>query len=117
MPNLLRSFRFGSSVAKKSVAHLPSFKLAPSTVKYFLFCLQIIMLLPDDAEVSDEIWDEVIHCIKVRVQDKIPSIRAFAVRALARFASDGEDGGILDLFLETLDTEQNAVCDIILVSS
>ncbi|KAL6631340.1 hypothetical protein ACP70R_028190 [Stipagrostis hirtigluma subsp. patula] len=69
---------------------------------------EIIMRLPDDAEVSDEIWDEVIDCMKVRVQDKIPAIRAFAVRALSRFAGDGEDGGILDLFLETLDTEQNA---------
>ncbi|XP_062233154.1 uncharacterized protein LOC133930508 isoform X2 [Phragmites australis] len=69
---------------------------------------EIIMRLPDDAEVSDEIWDEVIDCMKVRVQDKIPAIRAFAVRALSRFAGDGEDGGIVDLFLETLEKEQNA---------
>lgn len=74
------------------------------------FFLQIIMRLPDDAEVSDEIWDEVIDGMKVRVQDKIPAIRSFAVRALSRFAGDGEDGGIVDLFLETLDNEQNAVC-------
>ncbi|OEL13363.1 Condensin complex subunit 3 [Dichanthelium oligosanthes] len=69
---------------------------------------EIIMRLPDDAEVSDEIWDEVIDGMKVRVQDKIPAIRSFAVRALSRFAGDGEDGGIVDLFLETLDNEQNA---------
>lgn len=67
------------------------------------------MRLPDDAEVSDEIWDEVIDGMKVRIQDKNPAIRAFAVRALSRFAGDGEDGGIVDLFLETLDNEQNAV--------
>jgi condensin complex subunit 3 len=72
------------------------------------------MRLPDDAEVSDEIWDEVIDGMKVRVQDKIPAIRSFAVLALSRFASDGEDGGIVDLFLEALDNEQNAVCLIIL---
>lgn len=80
------------------------------------FCLQIIMRLPDDAEVSDEIWDEVIDGMKVRVQDKIAAIRTYAVRALSRFAIDGEDGGIVDLFLETLDNEQNAVCEIVLNS-
>ncbi|TVU11785.1 hypothetical protein EJB05_45388, partial [Eragrostis curvula] len=78
---------------------------------------EIIMRLPDDAEVGDEIWDEVIDCMKIRVQDKIPAIRTFAVRALARFASDGEDGGILDLFLETLDTEQNAEVRKVIVLS
>jgi len=66
------------------------------------------MRLPDDAEVSDDIWDDLIDGMKVRVQDKIPAIRSFAVRALSRFAGDGEDGGIVDLFLETLDNEQNA---------
>ncbi|KAJ1258902.1 hypothetical protein BS78_10G111600 [Paspalum vaginatum] len=69
---------------------------------------EIIMRLPDDAEVSDEIWDKVIDGMKVRVQDKIPAIRSFAVRALSRFAGDGEDGGIVDLFLHTLANEQNA---------
>ena len=71
------------------------------------------MRLPDDAEVSDDIWDDLIDAMKVRVQDKIPAIRSFAVRALSRFAGDGEDGGIVDLFLETLDNEQNAVSQII----
>ncbi|WVZ81718.1 hypothetical protein U9M48_029062 [Paspalum notatum var. saurae] len=69
---------------------------------------EIIMRLPDDAEVSDEIWDKVIDGMKVRVQDKIPAIRSFAVRALSRFAGDGEDGGILNLFIQTLANEQNA---------
>lgn len=66
------------------------------------------MQLPDDAEVSDEIWDEVIDGMKVRVQDKIPSIRVSAVRALSRFAVDEDDGGIIDIFLDTLEKEQNA---------
>ncbi|XP_073014313.1 uncharacterized protein [Typha latifolia] len=65
------------------------------------------MRLPDDAEVSNEVWDEVIDSMKVRVGDKIPAIRAFAVRALSRFANDGEDGDIVDIFLQTLAQEQN----------
>ncbi|CAM0913332.1 unnamed protein product [Alopecurus aequalis] len=69
---------------------------------------EIIMQLPDDAEVSDEIWDEVIDGMKVRVQDKIPAIRVFAVRAVSRFAIEEDDGGIIDIFLETLEKEQNA---------
>lgn len=65
------------------------------------------MRLPDDAEVSDEVWDEVIEGMTVRIGDKIPGIRAFAVRALSRFADDESD--IVDLFLEVLPTEQNPV--------
>jgi condensin complex subunit 3 len=70
------------------------------------------MQLPDDAKVSDEIWDEVIEGMKVRVQDKIHAIRVFAVRAVSRFAIDEDDGGIIDIFLEALEKEQNAVSQI-----
>lgn len=67
------------------------------------------MRLPDDAEVSDEVWDEVIDCIKVRVGDKVPVIRTFSIRALTRFANDAENSDILELLLETLPLEQNPV--------
>ncbi|KAF8650576.1 hypothetical protein HU200_063953 [Digitaria exilis] len=80
----------------------------PARLRACQIIFEIIIRLPDDTDVSDEIWDEVIDGMKVRVQDKIPAIRSFAVHALARFASDGDDGGIIDLFLETLDNEQNA---------
>jgi condensin complex subunit 3 len=63
------------------------------------------MRLPNDAEVSDDVWDAVIEGMKVHVGDKIPGIRAFAVRALSRFADDESD--IVDLFLEALPIEQN----------
>jgi condensin complex subunit 3 len=66
--------------------------------------------------VSDEIWDEVIEGMKVRVQDKIPAIRVFAVRAVSRFAIDEDDGGIIDIFLETLEKEQNPVCHCLINS-
>ncbi|KAK3039329.1 hypothetical protein RJ639_028729 [Escallonia herrerae] len=68
---------------------------------------EIIMRLPDDAEVSDELWDEVIDNLKVRVGDRVPVIRTFAVRALSRFANDSENSDILELFLQTLPLEQN----------
>ncbi|KAJ8763073.1 hypothetical protein K2173_023278 [Erythroxylum novogranatense] len=69
---------------------------------------EIIMRLPDDAEVSDELWDEVIECLMIRVRDKVPVIRSFAVRALSRFVNDAENSDLLDLFLEVLPLEQNA---------
>lgn len=71
--------------------------------------LQIIMRLPDDAEVSDELWDDVIECMKQRVGDKFPIIRTYAVRALSRFSSDSENSDILDILLQALPLEQNAV--------
>lgn len=67
------------------------------------------MQLPDDAEVSSELWDEVIDCMMLRAGDKIPAIRTVAVRALSRFASDCENSDIVDLFLEMLPVEQIVV--------
>lgn len=58
---------------------------------------------------SNDLWDEVIECMKVRVRDKIHVVRTFAVRALARFVNDSSNVDILDLFLEMLPLEQNAV--------
>ncbi|KAL4363502.1 hypothetical protein GQ457_04G022490 [Hibiscus cannabinus] len=69
---------------------------------------EIILRLPDDSEVSDELWDEVIELMKFRVVDKVPLIRTLAVRALSRFVNDSENTDILDLFLEVLPLEQNS---------
>ncbi|QCD98460.1 condensin complex subunit 3 [Vigna unguiculata] len=69
---------------------------------------EIILRLPDDAEVSNELWDEVIEWMMVRVRDKIPVVRTFAVRALSRFVNDSVNSDILDLYLEVLPLEQNA---------
>ncbi|GER47076.1 condensin complex subunit [Striga asiatica] len=78
---------------------------------------EIIMRLPDDAEVTNGLWDEVIDCMMLRVGDKFPIIRTFAARALARFASDSENNDILDLFLERLQVEQNGEVRKIIVMS
>lgn len=67
------------------------------------------MRLPDDTEVSSELWDEVIESMKTRVGDKVASVRTFAVRALSRFVNDSENADIFELYLETLPLEQNAV--------
>ncbi|CAA7055710.1 unnamed protein product [Microthlaspi erraticum] len=68
---------------------------------------EIILRLPDEVEVADELWDDVIDCMMVRVQDKAPVIRTFSVRSLSRFVNDPENSDILDLLLEVLPLEQN----------
>ncbi|PHT31168.1 hypothetical protein CQW23_27505 [Capsicum baccatum] len=68
---------------------------------------EIIIRLPDDTEVSSELWDEVLESMKLRVGDKVAAVRTFAVRALSRFVNDTENVDILELFLETLPLEQN----------
>lgn len=60
-------------------------------------------------EVGDELWDDVIDCMMVRVRDKVPVIRTFAVRSLSRFVNDPDNTDILDLLLEVLPLEQNPV--------
>lgn len=74
-----------------------------------LCSLQIILRLPDEVEVADELWDDVIDCMMLRVRDKVPVIRTFAVRSLSRFVNDPENSDILDLLLEVLPLEQNPV--------
>lgn len=73
------------------------------------------MRLPDDMEVSSEVWDEVIESMRIRMSDKVAAVRTFAVRSLTRFANDSENRDILELFLEKLPLEQNgvwlSVCD------
>ncbi|KAL2922343.1 Condensin complex subunit 3, partial [Bienertia sinuspersici] len=69
---------------------------------------EIILRLPDDAEVSNELWDEVIEKLIIRVGDKIPIVRTFAIRALSRFVNDSENNEILDLFIQTLQSDQIA---------
>ncbi|XP_021891409.1 condensin complex subunit 3 isoform X2 [Carica papaya] len=69
---------------------------------------EIILRLPDDTEVSNELWDDVIECLRLRVGDKVPLIRTFAVRGLSRFLNDSENMDVLDLLLEVLPLEQNA---------
>ncbi|GFP96739.1 condensin complex subunit 3 [Phtheirospermum japonicum] len=78
---------------------------------------EIIMRLPDDAEVSNGLWDEVIECMMLRVSDKVPAVRTFAIRALARFANDSENNDILEVFLEKLQLEQNGEVRKIIVMS
>ncbi|CAH8353526.1 unnamed protein product [Eruca vesicaria subsp. sativa] len=68
---------------------------------------EIILRLPDEVEVADELWDDVIDCMMVRVRDKVPVIRTFAVRSLSRFVNDPDNTDILDLLLEVLPLEQN----------
>ncbi|XP_010528558.1 PREDICTED: condensin complex subunit 3 [Tarenaya hassleriana] len=68
---------------------------------------EIILRLPDSAEVSDELLDDVIDIMMQRLRDKVPVIRTFAVRALSRFVNDSENSDILDLLLEELPLEQN----------
>ncbi|KAK1302859.1 hypothetical protein QJS10_CPB12g01370 [Acorus calamus] len=70
---------------------------------------EIIKRLPDDAEITDEVWDDVIGSMKRCVEDIAPSVRSFAVRALARFAVDVEAGGIADFLLGQLPREPTAV--------
>lgn len=67
------------------------------------------MRLPDDTEVGNELWDEVIEYMKLRVNDKFPAVRTFAVRALSRFLNDSENSDVLELFLDRLPSEQNSV--------
>lgn len=69
---------------------------------------EIILRLPDDAEVDDQVWDEVIEGMILRVKDKAPVVRMFAIRALSRFVNDSENTDILDLFLEAIPLEPSA---------
>eukprot|EP00250_Pteridium_aquilinum_P000880 c11059_g1_i1 orf=140-3382(+) len=75
---------------------------------------EVILRLNEDAEVSDDVWDDVIESMQRRMQDKIPAIRVYSARALARFASaedglgDPENDAILRAYRRSLQSDQNA---------
>ncbi|KAI5062946.1 hypothetical protein GOP47_0021493 [Adiantum capillus-veneris] len=72
---------------------------------------EIILRLNEDAEVSDDVWDNVIDSMQKRMQDKIPAIRVYSARALGRFASaddDPENDAILSTYRKSLQSDQNA---------
>lgn len=48
--------------------------------------------------------------MKQRVDDKVPDVRAYAVRALSRFANDAGNSDIIDLLLRALSQEPSIVC-------
>lgn len=76
---------------------------------------QVILRLNEDAEVSDDVWDDVIESMHRRMQDKVPAVRVYSARALARFASaedgsrDPENDAILRAYQRSLQSDQNAV--------
>lgn len=76
--------------------------------------MQIILRLPDDADVGNELWDQVIEAMMHRVKDKVPGVRICAIRALSRFVNESENSDILELFLEAASLEQNAVRPVII---
>ena len=71
------------------------------------------MLLPDETDVSDEVWDGVINGMKDRVEDKCPDIRACAVHALSFFTHDETCSDIVGILLRALPQESSAVCLLI----
>eukprot|EP01080_Neovahlkampfia_damariscottae_P012834 gene12834-7184_t len=68
----------------------------------------IISELPDEAEVEDEFWNELIEVLLPRLKDKIPIVRMYAVSSLARLQdpSDEEDD-ILNEFFRLLSHDSN----------
>ena len=62
--------------------------------------------LSDDAEISDELWDDVQESMCARALDKASKVRAFAIAALQRMQdpTDGEDEVLL-LMLKAMNTD------------
>ena len=62
--------------------------------------------LSDDAEISDELWDNVHESMCARALDKVSKVRAFAIAALQRMQDpmDGEDEVLL-LMLKAMNTD------------
>jgi condensin complex subunit 3 len=62
--------------------------------------------LSDDAEISDELWDDVQESMCARALDKASKVRAFAIAALQRMQDpmDGEDEVLL-LMLKAMNTD------------
>jgi len=56
----------------------------------------ILEALPDECELDDEALAAAEEAVTIRLRDRIPAIRAAAVRGLARLVDPGEDGQYRD---------------------
>ncbi|KAJ7517851.1 hypothetical protein O6H91_21G042500 [Diphasiastrum complanatum] len=53
---------------------------------------EVMLLLGDDVELSDNLWDELTVGMHRRIRDKVPTVRFFAARALGRLVSPDDSG-------------------------
>ena len=51
----------------------------------------VLNTMTADAEISEELFESVTHTMMVRIQDKVPIVRVFAIHAMTRL--QGEEVG------------------------
>ncbi|BBN11728.1 condensin complex subunit 3 [Marchantia polymorpha subsp. ruderalis] len=71
---------------------------------------EVILKLPEDIPVVDELWDNIISSMQRRMQDKLTSVRVYAARALSRLVitDDIENDRTVTAYRQALDFDQSA---------
>ncbi|KAL2651267.1 hypothetical protein R1flu_019395 [Riccia fluitans] len=71
---------------------------------------EVIIELPEDVPVADDLWDRIISSMLRRMQDKMTSVRVFAARALSRLvtADDIDNDKTVLAYRQALKSDQRA---------
>ena len=52
----------------------------------------MIMNMNGDAEISDELWEQITETLTPRLRDKAPNVRMWAIKALGRLQNSESEG-------------------------
>ncbi|KAL3677038.1 hypothetical protein R1sor_026986 [Riccia sorocarpa] len=71
---------------------------------------EVIIELPEDVPVADDLWERIISSMQRRMQDRMTSVRVFAARALSRLVTtdDIENDRTVLAYRQALKSDQRA---------
>ncbi|GBG84929.1 hypothetical protein CBR_g39392 [Chara braunii] len=53
---------------------------------------EILNHMPEEAELADDLWEDLLNVLRKRVHDRFALVRVYAVKALARLVDPGDSG-------------------------
>lgn len=70
----------------------------------------VVTALPENAEVSDDVWEPLLECVTARSRDRVPRVRAAAAAALCRLQTTGDpaDDAVAARLIEMLTKDSSA---------
>ena len=92
-------------VFKLGVEHLLKRSLAGDKTVRYKSCQNfatIIMNMKSDAEISDDLWEEITETLTPRLRDKAPNVRMWAIKALGRLQNAESEDDALTVEIQRL---------------
>lgn len=93
------------AVFRQGVEHLLKRSLAGDKTVRYKACQNfatVIMNMNGDAEISDELWEQITETLTPRLRDKAPNVRMWAIKALGRLQNSESEKDEITLEIQRL---------------